>query len=1048
MKLTELAIKNKVVTLTIVILAVLGGLLSFVSMPKAEDPGFTIRSALVVTYFPGASPKRVEELVTDKIEEAVTEIPELKKVKSTSKNGFSMVTVEISNDYNDMQPIWDKLRRKVENLGLPSNAIGPFVNDEFGDVYGSIIGVTGDGFSPKELGDIVKDMKDELLTIPNIAKVDIIGGQDEKIFVEYKNDKLAEIGISPYQIQQILAATNIVIPGGNVYVDSEVLSLEPTGNFNSIEDLEQIVISAPNSNQSFYLKDVANIKRAYTDPISSEFRVNNKSGIALAISMKEGGNIVDLGKSIKQKLKDFEGIFPVGIDTELVAFQPTLVENKINSFSASLVQSIMTVIVVLLLFLGLRTGLLIAGMIPIIVSITFLIMSFFGVMVEQVSLAALIIALGMLVDNAIVVSESIMVKMEHGKDSITAAKESSSELVLPLLISSLTTCSAFLPIALAKSNVGEFCQSLFQVITITLLTSWLLAITLIPLLCTMFIKVNKKEETYNNKFYQKYRNFLLKALKKKHLSVTIAIVVLVLGLIVIRSVPFVFIPNSDKPVMTATFKLPGGTSIKETQKMMNDIDEFISKELKVENKPKKTGIFDLLLTGGTTKKYPKDGIVTWGTFIGESAPRFYLSFVPELSSPEYAFMLINVTSDKVIGDVMKKLEAYALEKYPDLDLSMSKLEMGPPVGKPIQIKIKGKDAEKLYEISEEVKNKVREVKGTKNIGDDWGLKSKKVIVDINQSKARKAGMTSQDVAGSLYTMIDGYKASSFRENTDTTPIVLRASEARSNNFEDIENAKVYSLSSGKSVNLSQIADIKFSWEPSVIYRTNRYKTITVTAELYDGYNALDLIKKDLIPWLDEQEKEWGYGYSYEIGGSMEITNESVESIAKVLPIAGMIILLLLVMQFNSYKKVGVILSIMPFIVAPVAFTLMVSGRPFGFMPLLGLIALAGISINTGIVLMDRINIEMTNGKDLHEAIIDSCQARLRPIILTTSTTICGLIPLWLSGGPLFSTMAITMMMGLAFVILLVLLILPIIFALFYKVNFEKYEYKVHDIKDL
>ena len=506
MKITELAIKNKVVTLTIVILAFIGGIFSYFSMPKAEDPGFTIRSAIVVTYFPGASPKRVEELVTDKIEEAVSEIPEIKEVKSTSKNGFSMVTVEVSNKYDDMQPIWDKLRRKVSNLSLPSNTIGPFVNDEFGDVYGSIIGVSGEGYTPKELKKIADNMKDELLTIPNVAKVNIIGNQEERIFVEYKNDKLAEIGVSPYQLQQILEATNIVIPGGSIYIDSEMISLEPSGNFNSIEDLEQTIISIPNSNQSFYLKDIARVYKDYPDPIESEFRVNNKSGIALAISMKDDGNIVELGKNIKNKLKSIEEILPVGVDAELVSFQPSIVENKINSFSASLIQSIITVVFVLLIFLGLRTGFLIAAMIPIIVSITFLIMSFFNIMVEQVSLAALIIALGMLVDNAIVVSESIMVKMENGEDVISAVKESSSELVLPLLISSLTTCCAFLPIGLAQSDVGEFCKSLFQVISITLIVSWVLSMTLIPLLCVLYIKVQKKEETYNGPIYKKYKS--------------------------------------------------------------------------------------------------------------------------------------------------------------------------------------------------------------------------------------------------------------------------------------------------------------------------------------------------------------------------------------------------------------------------------------------------------------------------------------------------------------------------------------------------------------
>lgn len=1037
MKLTEFVLKNRVTAITIILLAILGGIRSYLTMPKAEDPGFTIRNAIVVTYFPGASPQRVEELVTDKIEEAVKGIPEIKEVTSTSKNGFSMVMVEVYNKYSDMQPIWDNLRRKVQGLSLPTNTYGPFVNDEFGDVYGTIIGVTGKDYSYKELKSVADDIKDELLTVTDVAKVNISGVQEERIFIEYKNDKLAEIGITPYQLQAILAATNIVIPGGNLYLDRDILSLEPTGNFESLDELGMTVITAPNSNQSFYLKDIADIKRGYIDPAASEFRVNDKAGLAISVSMKDGGNIVALGKAIDEKLGKIKGNVPVGIDVEKLYFQPKVVDNKIKEFSASLIQAIVVVVIVLLVFLGFRTGIIIAFMIPIIVAITFLIMSVFHIKIEQISLAALIIALGMLVDNSIVVAENIMVKMERGKKPESAAIEATNELKLPLFISSLVTCTAFLPIALGKTSMAEFCLSLFQVISITLLTSWLLSLTLIPLLCVWFIKVEKKEEFYNSSIYKIYKNILLTVLKNKYISISILISGLFLGVFLLTKVPFVFMPNADKPVMTATIKFPGGTSIKKTEQTMKEIDAFITKELKVEDNPEKIGILDLLIDGGSKNKYEKEGILNWGTFIGESAPRFYLSFTPELSSPEYSFMLINVTSSKVIPEISRKLEKFCLEKYPEMDLSLNKLEMGPPSGKPIQIKIKGKDIDKLYAINEQVKQKIKEIKGTRNITDDWGLKSKKVIVNINQSKARKAGLTSQDVAGSLYTMIDGYTASNFRENSDITPIVLRSKEARSNNFNDIKNAKVFSANTGTSVNLSQVADIQMAWEPSVIYRTNQFRTFTVSSDLSSGYNALNIINSELIPWLNEQQKIWGNGYSYEIGGSFEVSNESVNGLVSMLPVAGMIILLLLTFQFNSYRKVGVLVSIMPFIIIPVGLVLALTGREFGFMPMLGLIALAGISINIGIVLMDKINSEMLEGKDLHEAVIDSCLSRMRPVFLTTTTAFLGLLPLWLTGGPLFSTMAIVMMAGLAFIIFLVLIVLPLIFTLYYRVNFKK-----------
>lgn len=1039
MKITELALKNKITAITMIILAVIGGFRAYLTMPKAEDPGFVIRNALVITYFPGASPQRVEELVTDKIEEAVKEIPELKKVTSTSKNGFSMVTVEISEKYKDMRPIWDKLRRKIQDVNLPANAYGPFVNDEFGDVYGTLIGVTGENYSYKELKNIAEDIKDELSTIPDIAKVNIIGTQEERIFVEYKNDKLAEIGLTPNHLQQILNATNVVIPGGNIYFDREILSLEPTGNFISIDDFGMTVITSANSNQSFYLKDIAEIKRGYVDPASTEFRINNQPGLTLSISMKDGGNIVDMGNKIKEKLDKVQKILPAGINTDTFYFQPKMVDNKIKEFSSSLIQAIVTVVIVLLIFLGLRTGILIATMIPVIVAVTFLIMNIFGVMVEQVSLAALIIALGMLVDNSIVVAENIMVKMEHGEKPEKAAIEATNELKLPLLVSSLTTCSAFLPIALAKSNIGEFCLSLFKVVSITLLTSWLLSLTVVPLLCVMFLKINKKEETHKGFIYSSYKKILIGFLKNKYLGIIILVAGLLGGTVLLKQVPFVFIPNADKPVMTATIKFPGGTSISRTEEAVKEIDKFIEKNLKVEDKPKKISLLDYLIDGGTKPEYEKNGVINWGSFIGESAPRFYLSFVPELSSPEYAFLLISTTSSEVNAEIAKKIEEFCTKKYPDMSLSLNNLEMGPPVGKPIQIRILGKNIDKLYEISEQIKEKLRTLEGTKNISDDWGIKSKKVVVNIDQSKARRAGMTSQDIAGSLYSMIDGYPAGTFREQTDSTPIILRAQEARNNNFNDIENAKVYSSLTGQSTNLSQVANIEFAWEPSVIYRTNQFRTITVTSELKDGYNAINILNNQLTPWLKEQEKLWGYGYSFEIGGALETTGESVNSIMIVLPISIMCILLLLMVQFNSFKKIGVLFSIVPFIIIPVALVMAISGRSFGFMPMLGLIALAGISINIGIVLMDKINIEMSSGKELHEAIIDSCMSRMRPVFLTTIAALLGLIPLWLTGGPLFSTMALVMIAGLAFIILLVLFVLPMIFAIYYKVNFRNYK---------
>ena len=543
MSLTEFAIKKRRITFVALAVILFAGLGAFDSMSRDEDPGFTIRTALVTTIFPGASPERVELLITDKLEKTIQEMPEIDFVNSQAKPGETMIFVNIKESYKAMRPIWDNLRRKVDRAKstLPGGITGPIVDDEFGDVFGTLIAITGDGYSYAELKEIADDTRNEMLLIPEVAKVEIAGAQEERVFVEFNNARLAELGLSPGQLQSILEARNIIFPGGQLFTTDEQILLEPSGNFESIEALKKTVIKIPGQTELVYLGDVAQISRDYIDPPKTKVTYNGTPALPLAISLREGCNIIDLGDAVQEKLLRVRQVYPIGGDFDVVYFQPAFVEKKVDEFVSNLLQAIAIVMLVMLLFLGFRTGLVVASLIPMAIVMALMIMGFFEIGLDQMSLAALIIALGLLVDNAIVMSESIMVQMAEGKPAIQAAIQSARELRIPLLTSSLTTAAAFLSIFLAKSAVGEYTAPIFKVVTITLLSSWVLALTMTPLLCVLFIKVRQQTiEKYQSRFYRYYRNALVLSLHHPIISIAITVLVFFASLQLTNFIPAIF----------------------------------------------------------------------------------------------------------------------------------------------------------------------------------------------------------------------------------------------------------------------------------------------------------------------------------------------------------------------------------------------------------------------------------------------------------------------------------------------------------------------------
>lgn len=1013
MNLTEGALKNNRITLTVLAILLLAGISAYIGLPQQMDPGFTVRTAQIVTRFPGASPERVEQLVSDPIEQAIQAMPELDFVSSVSRTGVSIVAAAIREEFKDIRPIFDSLRRKVEAVELPAGVQRPEINDELGDTYPIIFTLSADGFSDREIKEIAKSIRDQLLQVEGVGKVDILGEQEERVFVEYSDARLSRLGLTPQSIQVSLQARNIILPGGQVDIGPEALVLEPSGNFDTIEDIRRTILRLPNGKLT-YLEDLATVRRGYVDPPKGIVTSDGYRAIALAINMSEGHNLVDLGARMRTFFDDLLRYYPHGIDFQIAYFQPKDVEDKVDDFVSNVLQAVVIVLLVMLITLGLRTGLIVSALIPSAMIITIFVISLLGETINQMSLAALIIALGLLVDNAIVVSESIMVSMSKGTPVMQAAIESCRELQVPLLISSLTTASAFLPIYLAESAVGEYTAALFIVVSTTLLVSWLLALTMTPLLCQFFMKVSKPVEgdEFSGNFYHFYRGTLRFVLRNRILTVALAVAMFVGSLPLWGLVPNIFFPSQESPFFLAAFNLPPGTSMQATLDMSRRIDRFVSDELHVDDER-------------------PEGVRSWTTFIGETPPPFTLGYSPSPSLGGYCELMVNVTSVPEARTAMDKLRRFALQELPDVKTHIRMLSSGPPVDKPVQVRISGTDMPTIYGIVEKVQTQLRTINGVRNIGDDWGARTKKLRVDIDSERALRSAVSHQDVANSIQTFVSGLTTTHFREGDESIPVVMRSVADERRNLERIRTLSVYAQQGPRP--LSQVANLDLSIEPASVLRRDRSRTVTVEAEVEDGTTAAEVFAA-LRPWLEEEQADWPLGHRWEYGGEFESSQKANASINEKLPIAGMAILLLLIWQFNSMRKTLIVLSSIVLALIGVVLGLVAFKSTFGFMTLLGVISLAGIVINNAIVLIDRIRIEIEDGgMDPKDAVIYAAQQRVRPILLTTATTIASLIPLYLTGGLMWEPMAVAIMSGLLFSTMLTLLFVPLLYSMFFRV---------------
>jgi multidrug efflux pump len=1008
--MTRWAIKNYQFTLTAIFLLLIAGVMAYFNMPRSEDPGFVIRTARVTTLFPGATPSQVELLVTDPLEEAIQEIPELDYIKSESQNELSSIDVYIRDDFNNIRPIWDNLRRKVNRVRaqLPDGVIGPDVNDEFGDVYGTVLALTGDGYSYAELKDIGDMARDELLRLEDVSKVVFYGEQKERIFVEYNEARLAEFGLSATQLQTLLQTRNILLPSGHISNDLERIPVETSGNFEDLDELRHTVIPLLQTNQTIFLKDIADVYPGYVEPAIAKAQFNGRPALILAISLQEGGNIVRLGEQVTAIVDQMRRTYPVGVDIEFSAYQTDIVDKIISNFSINLLEAVAIVIAVMLLSLGLRLGLLVASVIPAVILITFVIMGLWGIGLDQISLAALVIALGLMVDNSIVVNEGILVEVTKGADPTDAAIKVAGELRRPLLISSLTTSAAFLPIYLAQSSAGEYTRSIFQVVMTALLCSWLLAMTMSPLLATRFTRPPKqrKESLLRRTLIPTYTKMLTFTLRWRTFTLLIAASTLVLGLAGLQLVPSTFFPNNERPVVTIGLEMPATTPIETTEHVAAEFEQFLSK---------------------------KEDVLDWTTYIGSGAPRYVLTYSPESPKPEYAYIMANLTTDRASTHLIDELREWASTRFLDLELTLRRLEYGPIVKYPIEVRIQGRDYETLIKLSNAMKKELATIPGSVNISDDWGTPKKKLAVDVDQAAALRAGVTSQDVANSLQTYLVGFETTKFRRGKDLIPILLRSEDKDREDASRVQGLSVYSQGhTGAVVPLLQVAKLDPTWQPPRIFRRDRLRTVTVRSDLLPGYVA-EQVLKPLLAWTEKTTPAWPPGYSYAVGGEEEESSKAEASIYSKIPISILVILLLLMIQFNSWKHVLIILLTVPLSIFGVVIGLLVTRNDMGFIAFLGVIALAGIVIVNGVVLLDRIRLELDRGLAPHQAVVTASRRRLIPIILTAATTIGGMIPLIIGGGPMFSPMAVAIAFGLLFSTAFNIFVIPNLYTLFFRI---------------
>jgi len=1007
MSLVSYALNNRVVILVLTLMVSIGGFLSYGKIGRLEDPQFTIKQAVIFTQYPGATAKEVEMEITEPLETAIQELKQLHEVRSISRAGLSIIYTEIEDSYDkDTLPqVWDELRRKVTGVTayLPPGSLAPIIQDDFGDVFGVFFAITGDGYSQHDLQKVAEDLRRELLLCEDVGKIDFWGFQQEVVYVEFDRAKLARLGLPPAAIFKTISQQNSVTEAGQVKVGSEHVRLRVTGDYVSVNDMGEQLIHGGQNSGMIRLKDVATITKGFVDPPQALLRQNGEQAVGLGISTKSGGNVVTMGDAVKEKLAELQSRIPLGVEIQIIAYQADTVRTAVDGFILNLLEAVAIVVFLLVIFMGLREGIIIGAILLITILATFISMLALDINLQRISLGALIIALGMLVDNAIVVAEGYIIKTRQGVMGVKAAEQTVQETQWPLLGATVIAILAFAAISLSKDITGEFLGSLFQVIALALGWSWIFAVTVVPYLCVTFIpsaNAADKKGLYDNAFFRGYRSFLYSCIQFRWL--TLMVVVAMLG-VAIYGFGFVkqnFFPGSTRPQFMVDFTFPEGTHITRTDAELGKAEVFIRS---------------------------LEGVTNVTNFVGQGALRFILTYEPEMPLSGYGQLLVSVDDYRKIKGLMPEVRRYLDVNHPDAVTKVEGFKLGPGGGA-VEARFKGPDSDVLRSLADQTKSIMWNHDNTSTVRSDWGERVKVGSVQMAGARSREIGVNRPEIATSLAGNFSGTMAGLYREGEDLLPIIVRPPAKQREGIQNLENVMVWSDAVGTSVPLGQVVDgMTTEWEDPVIRRLNRMRTMTVSCLQLTGTG--DALFRELRAGIEAIELP--HGYSLEWGGEYENSTDANKKLMAKVPLAFSAMFFISVMLFNSLRHPIIIFLGLPLALIGMAAGLLIFDMPFGFMALLGFLSLSGMLMKNEIVLLDQINIDLALGKKPLQAVIDSAVSRVRPVALAAFTTVLGMIPLL--SDAFFGAMAVTIMGGLTFATILTLVVVPVLYCTIFRV---------------
>ncbi len=1011
MNIAEYSVTKKVTTWLLIILFLGGGFTALQEISRLEDPEFTIKEAKIYTLYPGATPIEVEREVTYHIEDAVQQLKQLKRVESISQNGFSEVTVVIKDKYKkpEFPNIWDELRRKVHDVqsSLPPGAITSVVYDDFGDVYGLFYALSGEGYSYRELKDYADILKEQLLLVPGVRKITIDGAQQEVAYLEVSHAKMAALGITPDQLNVVLKSQNLVSDSGNVRVGGEYIRINPTGQLKSVQEIGELLISG-SADTLVRIKDLATVRRAYQEvPLKLNY-FNGKPALNIGISMLSGQNVVAVGELLDIRLAELQTVTPVGMHLDPIYNQPVIVDVSVNGFVLNVVLALVIVIVVLLFFMGLRTGFIIGAILMLTVSATIWFMNAMDIELQRISLGALIIALGMLVDNAIVVAEGMLIRIRRGEDGVKAAREVVAATMWPLLGGTIVGILAFAAIGLSSDATGEFANSLFWVILISLLLSWFTAVTMTPLLCVQFLKADKPGEAeadpYGGFLFVKYRSLLSGAIHARWLTLSLVIIMFAASVFGFGYVKQSFFPDSNTPMFFFDLWNVEGSDIRKTRDDLLKIDEYIRS---------------------------LDGVVSTAAFVGGGATRFTLVYKPESPTTAYGQIIITTETLADLERVDKLILAYAAEHLPDSEPKTKRLRIGPGRDAKIEARISGPDPIVLRRLSEQIQQIYADDGGAINIKDDWRQPVKVVRPIYNEKAARQLGITRENVSDAMLTAFDGHQVGLFKDGIRLLPIVVLPPMIEREDVSVIRDISVYSPILKHTVPIGQaVSDFEIEWADAKIRKRNRIYTIIPSCDP-SGPLATPLYQR-IKPIIESMTLP--PGYFLEWGGEYEDARDANTAIASSLPGGFLAMIIVVILLFGKVRQPLIIWLTVPLALIGITAGLLLMNVAFGFMGLLGALSLVGLLIKNAIVLIDEIDQQIDSGKEHLAAILDSSVSRMRPVMMAASTTILGLAPLLTD--VFFLDMAVVIMFGLGFASILTLIIVPVLYAIFFNVKYN------------